>query len=500
MIDLETRLRRAARLLDEVTVSDGDSSDETAVTVAPGSGPQQRWPMVAAAAIVVAAGVGIIALLNSDEDSARSTGSATAPPAAGTTSEEQILTGPAAVPHAPTLDELIGDRSGGDRWALVRAGGATHESPATPYISFGRVGDDGILTGHNGCTPYDADAALAGDQLRIQQPRESQADCFVNENSVVNGDLDVQLIGNDRLVLRRDGDEAPAQEYFRLYEADSPEPVGRWHMTWRESVQLEFREDGEGTIGDCPITWDVTDRLTVSGLPAEPEECTDGETELSLTVFIDLLSQGPVAAVPMGDDTLFIAGDELVYRLTRGEAPMTIVTDPPVTTAPVDTVAPSGEPGVETTAPLDTVAQPDTIPPGVTDPTTPPTEPPTNLEDALSGLGVDLSTAPPGAVQLGDAHFCGVTTWVRPAVSSFQPVRPARCFSERQDSERAVFVLHEIDRSGNQVHVWRSMPGEGVRVDSFDEDTAAWSDDRCDRVRFIAPGRFGGAEFRCAGL
>ncbi|MEJ7720000.1 MAG: hypothetical protein WKF58_05930 [Ilumatobacteraceae bacterium] len=27
-------------------------------------------------------------------------------------------------------------------------------------------------------------------------------------------------------------------------------------------------------------------------------------------VFIDLLSQGPVAAVPMGDDTLFIAGDE----------------------------------------------------------------------------------------------------------------------------------------------------------------------------------------------
>ncbi len=99
MIDLETRLRRAARLLDEVMASDGDSSDETAVTVAPGSGPRQRWPMVAAAAIVVAAGVGTIALLNSDG----STGPATAPPTAGTTSEEQILTGPAAVSHAPKV-------------------------------------------------------------------------------------------------------------------------------------------------------------------------------------------------------------------------------------------------------------------------------------------------------------------------------------------------------------------------------------------------------------
>ena len=515
MIDLETRLRRAARLLDEISA--GDAEPENVDVVGSQRAPGQRWWLTAAGIAAAAAVVGLVVVTGSrDEAAAPGTEPASsgtqAPPASSSGSTGDTSTGGTkATPDSlSTMDQL---RS--YQWVAVEVGGEPWPLPSLPTVEFGAPGSDSFITGNDGCNSFGGTGRLDGGRLIVGDVISTMMACAETAEVVLpqDGDRIVLTESGTRLALFHSGGDSARIVYVRLDALDSVGELGALSGAWRLGVgdvaHLDFGSDTL-TLGACKgVSYEFSSsRLRLLDIPTDaPSACAPGSDDWTFGWLADLLVAGPVEV--HGDSAdLYVSDDQIVLHLSRLDTPPTTAdTEPPsldtgqVTEPPsVDTGAPAGEPGVETTAPLDTVAQPDTIPPVVTEPTPPPTEPPTNLEDALSGLGVDLSTAPPGAVQLGDAHFCGVTTSVLPAVSSFQPVRPARCFSERQDSERAVFVLHEIDRSGNQVHVWRSMPGEGVRVDSFDEDTAAWSDDRCDRVRFIAPGRFGGAEFRCAGL
>lgn len=145
-----------------------------------------------------------------------------------------------------------------------------------------------------------------------------------------------------------------------------------------------------------------------------------------------------------------------------------------------DSRSPAGPPPIDGGPAATTPATPATAAPGVP-------EPPAGdeLTAALENLGVDVKSAPPGAMRLDGALFCGVSTWTRPAVSTLQPSHPAQCIADNQHGpDPLVFVLQDVDRDPDQrvITVWRSIPGKGVRFYSHSEDGGEWSTSACELV------------------
>ena len=499
MIDLETRLRRAARLLDEMSA--GDAEPENVDVVGSQRAPGPRWWLTAAGiAAAAAAVVGLVVVTGSgDEAAAPGTEPASsgtqAPPASSSGSTGDTSTGGTkATPDSlPTMDQL---RS--YQWVAVEVGGEPWPLPSLPTVEFGAPGSDSFVTGNDGCNSFGGTGRLDGGRLVVGDVISTMMECAETAEVVLpqDGDRIVLTESGTRLALFHSGGDSARIVYVRLDALDSVGELGALSGAWRlgagDVAHLDFGSDTL-TLGACKgVSYEFSSsRLRLLDIPTDaPSACAPGSDDWTFGWLADLLVAGPVEV--HGDSAdLYVSDDQIVLHLSRLDTPPTTAdTEPPsldtgqVTEPPsVDTGAPAGEPG--------TVAQPDTIPLVVTEPTPPPTAPPTNLRDALLQRGIDLDEAPAGV--LGDATkgevFCGSDAW---GGSIDHPLLDAgECLVDHfERGEPAVAVSLRDFGDGHWVEVHRVNSADNVRryVD-FTNDVAGaapptepWTIATCDQI------------------
>ncbi len=502
MIDLETRLRRAARLLDETTTSgsadvvialDDDSTDNLDGIRVPGSRARRRGLTIAGIAAAAAAVVGLVVVTGSgDEAAAPGTEPASSDAETSPGSIVADTTAPpdtTAVPDAPaTMDQLRGHR-----WVAIEVDGEPWPLASLPYLEFGTQNTDSFIGGNDGCNSYGGFGWLAGDRLALDDVVSTAMACAETTAEVVpeDGDRLVLTGAGTRLELGAGGDSSARIVYQRLDSLGGFTMLsGGWSLGDDEFSAVGFGSETM-VLGNCKgISYEFSSsRLRLHDIPVEASSaCAPDSANPSFGRLADLLVSGPVEVY--GDvDALYLSDDQAVMQLANVDRPEPMVTEPPTVdtgqvTDPrsVDTGAPTGEPGLEITvpgpetkAPLDTVA-PDTVRPGVTEPTTPPTDPPANLEEALDGLGFDIDAIP--AMVLGDAPneaFCGRDDI---GLDGDEAPTAGRCLMQHfRDGTAAVAVSHFNLYDAGETWVHRVADDGSVQAFLYVSDVYASSDD-----------------------
>lgn len=405
---------------------------------------------------------------------------------AGTTSDGSEVTPPAEKSgHTPTIDELRGTR-----WIVVSQDDETWARAYVPYLEFGEPGSNEFIGGNDGCNWYGGAGSLANDRLEFGEVGSTGIDCGPGTGGVAPRDGDRVVIDRGRLELHDDNSGTPRLVLARLDGLAAASSLsGSWRLDADSPSLVEFGDDERMRLGKCEgISYRLTRQLRMLEVPADPyTSCAQDVHDQTFNRLVEMLVSGPVRSLRGADNnTVYLADEQFVIRLTRTGVPQRRVTEAPTVDMGPVTDSSTDERLPAITIPPAAVSQPETLPPGSSNPTTPQTVPSASLEEALRGLGVDVESAPPEAMHLDGALFCGVDGWDGDEYESETAAQ--RCLIERYEAgERAIAVEELVTPEGDPViTIFRADPAGVVDVytdrtrDAF--GSGNWEVAACDGV------------------
>jgi hypothetical protein len=267
----------------------------------PEQGTVRRRAMVAAG-LVAAVSLGVIAVaaLGADDTTTIVTGTVSDSVDAPATSEAASTTTSASTAPIVETSILQSDEVAGRRWIQI----PTDDQHFFQYEPEVRFADDGLATGYNGCSPWEARVVVTppaspGQAHTIEfDPPPEPSSCSSSRLNLLEGSVRVV---EDRWLEVLDDDGAVEDTYIAAdtLSTSTPENVAG---VWRTGTgtRLELLADGRATLGICPAdaTWTLDDgQLTILGFDtSEALACAGGSVS------------GVILSLPIGEpDTAITA-------------------------------------------------------------------------------------------------------------------------------------------------------------------------------------------------